>query len=77
MESARQLHIPGDVPPDFANAVATILLLGVAGGQAWELIYRHPVETSLSWIERILDANDPEGLVHPDLEWWEHQLRGH
>ena len=77
MEAARRLHIPGDVPEDFAHAVATVLLLGIAGGNTWEMIYQHPLETSLTWIEGILNANDPSGLVHPDLEWWEYQLRGH
>jgi hypothetical protein len=77
METGRRLHIPGNVPEDFAQAVATILLLGVAGGNAWDLIYRHPPETSLAWIREILKLNDPWGLVHPELEWWEHQVQGH
>jgi hypothetical protein len=73
----RRLHIPGDVPEDFADAVATVLLLGIAGGSAWDKIYRHPPEKSLAWIARILRANDTAGLVHSDLDWWERQLRGH
>jgi hypothetical protein len=76
-ETGRRLHIPDGVPEDFAHAVATVLLLGIAGGHTWDLIYGHPVETSLAWIEEILEANDHSGLVHSDLEWWEHQLRGH
>ena len=31
MASERRLHIPGEVPEDFANAVVTILLFGIAG----------------------------------------------
>lgn len=77
MEPERRLHIPGNIPEDFAQAVATILLLGIAGGNTWDMIYRHPPETSLSWIAGILNANERAGLVHPDIEWWEHQLRGH
>jgi len=77
MGTARRLHIPGNIPADFAQAVVTILLLGVAGGNVWDLIYSHPPETSLGWIKGILGANDPGGLVHPELEWWEYQVRGH
>ncbi|MDQ7785090.1 MAG: hypothetical protein RDU20_19550 [Desulfomonilaceae bacterium] len=77
MQTERRLHIPSDVPEDFAQAVATVLLLGIAGAEAWDTIYRHPPETSLAWIQDILDANDVDGLVHPDLGWWENQLRGH
>lgn len=73
----RRLHIPGDVPEDFADAVATVLLLGIAGGSAWDKIYRHSPEKSLAWIASILRANDTAGLVHSDLDWWERQLRGH
>lgn len=73
----RRLRIPGDVPEDFADAVATVLLLGIAGGAAWDKIYRHPPEISLAWIASILRANDTAGLVHSDLDWWQHQLRGH
>lgn len=76
-EIGRRLHIPTGVPPDFAHAVATVLLLGIAGGHTWDLIYEYPIETSLAWIEGILEANDPTGLVHSDLEWWQHQLQGH
>lgn len=77
MNTERRLHIPGEIPEDFAEAVAVVLLLGMAGDNIWDVIYRHPPETSLAWIEEILDANDSAGLVHPDLDWWEHQLRGH
>jgi len=77
MDSGRRLHIPVNVPEEFAHAVATVLLLGMAGGPAWEVIYLQPAETSLEWIEGILRANDPTGLVHADLTWWEHQVRGH
>jgi hypothetical protein len=73
----RQLQIPGNVPEDFANAVATVLLLGIAGAGAWDLIYLPTPDESLSWIDGILRANDKVGLVHSDLLWWEHQLRGH
>jgi len=77
MASERRLHIPGNVPEDFAHAVATVLLLGMAGRPTWDVIYSHPPETSLVWIEGILRSNDPAGLVHPEMEWWEHQVRGH
>jgi hypothetical protein len=77
MANERRLHIPRDIPEDFANAVATVLLLGIAGAQAWEKIYAHPPETSLEWVESILKSNDLTGLVHSDIEWWENQLRGH
>jgi len=77
MANERRLHIPKDVPEDFANAVATLLLLGIAGAQAWDKIYIHPPETSLDWIERILASNDMTGLVHTDIEWWGYQLGGH
>lgn len=77
MASERRLHIPGNVPEDFAHAVATVLLLGVAARDMWDTIYSHPPETSLAWIEGILKANDTSGMVHPDLAWWDHQLRGH
>ncbi|HMK35699.1 MAG TPA: hypothetical protein VK463_11575 [Desulfomonilaceae bacterium] len=73
----RRLHIPREIPEDFANAVATVLLLGIAGGAAWDQIYRYPPEKALAWIGGILRVNDNSGLVHSDLEWWEHQLRGH
>jgi hypothetical protein len=73
----RQLRIPGNVPEDFANAVATVLLLGIAGSGAWDVIFRYSAQESLVWIDGILRANDSAGLVHPDLKWWEHQLRGH
>ncbi len=77
MSNERRLHIPRDVPEDFANAVATILILGIAGAHAWEKIYVHPPEKSLEWIESILKSNDLSGLVHSEIEWWEHQLLGH
>ena len=77
MDGARQLHIPGDVPQDFANAVATILLLGIGGGDLWNSIYSHPPEQSLEWIEGILSANESTGLVYPSIEWWEYQVLGH
>lgn len=73
----RRLHIPGDVPEDFADAVATVLILGIAGGAAWDEIFKHPPKKSLSWIASILRANDTSGLIHSDLDWWERQLRGH
>jgi len=77
MNTERRLHIPSYVPEEFAHAVATVLLLGIAGGQAWDMIYHHPPDVSLAWIADILKSNDSTGLVHTDLEWWEHQLRGH
>jgi len=77
MQAERRLQVPRNVPEDFAQAVATVLLLGIAGGETWDMIYRHPPERSLAWIEDILNANDTAGLVHPDLDWWKHQLRGH
>ncbi|MBI4964312.1 MAG: hypothetical protein HY913_13630 [Desulfomonile tiedjei] len=77
MGSERRLNIPKTVPEEFAHAVATVLLLGIAEGRVWDSIYGYPPEMSLAWIESILDANDPAGLVHPDLEWWEHQVLGH
>jgi hypothetical protein len=77
MSAPRQLHIPADVPEDFANAVATVLLLGIAGSGVWDLIFQPPPDTSLAWIEGILRANNSRGLVHPQLQWWELQVRGH
>lgn len=77
MYTERRLNIPSHIPEDFAQAVATVLILGAAARAVWDSIYSHPPETSLSWIEAILEANDPWGLVHTDLSWWEHQLRGH
>jgi hypothetical protein len=77
MPDGRQLRIPGNVPEDFANAVATVLLLGMAGAGAWDLIYQPSLDESLGWIQGILKANDSVGLVHPDMRWWEYQLRGH
>jgi hypothetical protein len=77
MYPERRLNIPIDIPEDFAQAVATILILGAAARNVWDLIYNHSPETSLAWIEAILEANDTWGLMHPDLSWWEHQLRGH
>jgi hypothetical protein len=77
MGTERQLNIPGYVPEGFAQAVATVLLLGIAASAMWEEIFTPPPETSLSWIEGILGANDVTGLVHSDISWWEHQLRGH
>jgi hypothetical protein len=77
MSDGRRLHIPDSVPEEFAQAVATILLLGIAGQQIWEEIYRYPPETSLTWIEEILEANDSDGLLHPSIEWWENQVLGH
>ncbi len=73
----RQLRIPAEIPEDFANAVATILLLGTAAASQWDRIHRHPLQKSLNWIDAILKANDTAGMVHADLSWWEHQLRGH
>ncbi|MEW6140924.1 MAG: hypothetical protein AB1733_22100 [Thermodesulfobacteriota bacterium] len=77
MEPGRRLHIPRDIPEDFADAVATVLLLGLAAREVWDQIYQYPVDTSLAWIQEILAANDSSDLVHADLEWWERQLRGH
>jgi hypothetical protein len=77
MTHERRLHIPGDVPEDFAHAVATILLLGVAGRDVWNRIYRYPPDISLDWIQGILEMNDIAGLVHSEIQWWENQLRGH
>jgi hypothetical protein len=77
MTEGRRLHIPAHVPEDFANAVAMVLILGIAGGPAWDKIYKHPPDISLAWIESILNSNDTTGLVHTEIEWWEHQLRGH
>jgi len=77
MPPERRLNIPKNVPAEFAHAVATLLLLGMAAGAAWDSIYSHPPDISLAWIEGILEANDSSGLVHPDLKWWEHQVRGH
>jgi hypothetical protein len=77
MADGRRLRIPGNVPEEFANAVATVLLLGIAGSGAWDLIYHPSPEESLAWIKGILKANDSVGLVHPDIRWWEYQLRGH
>jgi hypothetical protein len=77
MISERRLHIPGQVPEDFAHAVVTVLLFGIAGGNAWDRIYSHTPDESLAWIDNILKANDTSGLVHSDIGWWEHQLRGH
>ncbi len=73
----RRLHIPGDVPEDFAHAVATILLLGIAGGDLWDRIYRYPPEQSLEWIKGILRSNETSGLVRADVDWWENQVKGH
>jgi hypothetical protein len=77
MKHGRQLHIPGNVPSDLAHAVATILLLGIAGGNLWDCIYSYPPENVLAWVEGILQANDTSGLVHSDLRWWENQVLGH
>jgi hypothetical protein len=77
MRADRQLRIPGDVPEDFANAVVTLLLLGIAAAHQWDLIYHHPPEISLSWIESILKINDTSAMTHTDLDWWKRQLRGH
>jgi hypothetical protein len=77
MASERRLNIPKNVPEQFAHAVVTVLLLGMAAGAAWDVIYGPPPEVSLAWIEGILAANDPAGLVHPDIQWWEHQVLGH
>jgi hypothetical protein len=77
MSTERRLHIPGDVPEDFANSVVTILLLGIAGGNAWDKIFNQPPQRSLAWISGILKANDTSGLVHSDLKWWEYQVMGH
>lgn len=73
----RRLVIPKEVPADFAHAVATILLLGIAGGELWEEVYDYAPEVSLTWIRAILSSNERKGLVHPDIGWWECQLKGH
>lgn len=77
MSEERRLLIPAQVPEDFANAVATIMLLGIAGSGVWDRIFSHPPEQSLQWIDGILKANDLQGLVHSDIDWWELQLKGH
>ena len=77
MSNERRLHIPGDVPEEFAQAVATVLLLGIAGRAVWDRIYEYPPDTSLAWIRGILGSNEATGLARPDIRWWEHQLRGH
>ncbi len=73
----RRLFIPTEVPEDFANAVATVLLLGIAAGAAWDQIYRYNADESLAWIGSILESNDLTGMVHTDMNWWESQIRGH
>jgi len=75
--NGRRLHIPGDVPEDFAHAVATVLLLGIAGDDMWDCIYRIHPRRSLTWIDGILKANETSQMVHPDIQWWEHQVLGH
>ncbi len=75
--TGRRLNIPSHVPEDFAHAVATVLLLGIAGDDQWDRIYRHPPERSLEWIKGILDLNEISGLVHADIRWWENQVKGH
>jgi len=77
MSEARRLFIPGQVPEEFADAVATILLLGVAGRDLWDRILMAPPEKALAWIRGILDANETAGLVHADIQWWRHQVYGH
>lgn len=77
MISERRLSIPNEVPEEFAHAVATVLLLGIAGRDAWDEIYSYPPEASLSWIESILEANETSDLVHSDVRWWQNQLMGH
>jgi len=77
MSEARRLFIPRHVPEDFADAVATILLLGMAGRDLWDRILVAPPDKALAWIRGILDANETAGLVHADIEWWRHQVYGH
>ncbi len=77
MSYGRRLHIPRSVPEDFAQAVVTVLLLGIAGGDAWDCIYGYPPESSLAWIEDILNANETTGLVRCEMAWWENQVKGH
>lgn len=77
MTEARRLFIPSHVPEDFADAVATVLLLGMAGRDLWDLILRTPPEKSLQWIRGILDANETSGLLHADIQWWRNQVYGH
>ncbi len=73
----RRLNIPSYVPEQFAHAVATVLMLGIAGGDQWDEIYDTPPEKSLFWIKGILDANELTGLAHSDIKWWERQIHGH
>jgi hypothetical protein len=75
--NARLLHIPSEVPEDFAQAVATFLILGTASQDMWDRVFLESPEKSLGWIDGILRANLTFGLLHPDLRWWEHQVRGH
>jgi hypothetical protein len=76
-DGERRLYVPSFVPKDFGNAVATVLLLGIAGGDAWDQIFIHPPEKSLAWIEHILESNEKAHLMHADITWWERQIRGH
>lgn len=73
----RRLVIPIGVPEGFAHAVATVLLLGIAGRDLWDHIYQYHPDVALAWIEAILRSNESWGLVHSDIEWWECQLKGH
>ena len=77
MAEQRRLVIPQNVPEDFANAVATVLMLGIASRAAWEHIYQYTAEQSMEWIAGILEYNDLTGLVHTDLTWWRSQITGH
>ncbi|MFH0821746.1 MAG: hypothetical protein V2B18_03275 [Pseudomonadota bacterium] len=77
MTGARQLKVPMHVPEDFAQSVTTILILGFGGTGAWDVILVHPPGSALGWIRDILRMNEMEGLVHPEIEWWERQIQGH
>jgi hypothetical protein len=73
----RHLRIPREIPEDFADAVATLLILGMARREVWDTIYQVRPEKALAWIRAILEANELSGLLHPDMLWWENQVRGH
>jgi hypothetical protein len=76
-DGERRLYIPSFVPEEFGNAVAVVLLLGIAGSETWDRIFIHPPEQSLAWIEHILESNEKARLMHTDIRWWDYQIRGH
>jgi hypothetical protein len=76
-QDGRLLQIPSEIPEDFAQAVATFLILGMAGQEMWDRIFLESPEKSLGWIEGILRSNLTFGLHHSDIKWWELQVRGH